>query len=789
MAYDTAGPSRALAGMGRPRYVTPLPDAPPFRAAPPGAPPRRTARRIVPPSQVAPLPRRAHAALLSATLALLGACAPGPRPTTAPTPEQQPDVPAVTTPSDLPEPPTNRATPFVMPPRPHVHLPGVEFDLDVHAFEDEDRVQHYVRLFTGNARTTFTTWLSRGSRYDGMIRAKLRAAGLPEDLYYLPLVESGYDPNAVSRASAVGMWQFMAPTARGLGLRVDWWMDERRDPVRSTDGAVRHLKWLKGQYGSFFLAAAAYNGGSTRVTRGLAQLAAASDSSLGDARFFALVDADYLRPETKNYVPQLIAATLVAKELPRYQLTVRGQPAFAYDSVTVAPLTPLAAVARAANASRAELLELNPQFLRGMTPPDGRAMVRVPVGASAGFATRLAKLDADARRAFRRVTTRKRDSFADIASREEVPLALLTAYNPALETVEKGKWKGRLVSGQGVRVPTAAVLEYARPTIETNDAAGVGELPALPAPKVAERPAAREKAKPQIADAAETQSEKSVERSTEKSRARSSERAAERVAAAEDGDSARPAKRAADRTPAGDDARVAKADAEEKVEAEAPSKSRRARTADVVPLPLATVARAKPVAAKATRGGASKKAAAEKVGAAGEVDEPKSDEPRAEKSGAKRKASGAPEDDAPGTKPARARKAGATGKAIEAGGEPAPERTKAAAAKGAKAKGAKTKSSDAAPGAERDSKDDAKEPARGKAKGNAEPDAKGDAEASSKTKKSGRASAKAKPAVEAEEKPAARTAKAARSAGGRAAERERAAVDSAARRPAKRGKS
>jgi membrane-bound lytic murein transglycosylase D len=737
----------------------------------------------VTPPQVAPLPRRAHAALLSATLALLGACAPGLRPSTAPTPAR-PDVPA-TTPADLPEPTASATTPFPMPARPHVHLPGVSFDLDVHAFEDEERVQHYVRLFTGNARTTFTTWLARGSRYDGMIRAKLRAGGLPEDLYYLPLVESGYDPNAVSRASAVGMWQFMAPTARGLGLRVDWWMDERRDPVRATDGAVRHLRWLKGQYGSFFLAAAAYNGGSTRVSRGLAQLAAASDSSAGDARFFALVDADYLRPETKNYVPQLIAATLVAKELPRYRLTVREQAPFAYDSVLVAPLTPLAAVARAANASRAELLELNPQFLRGMTPPDARVTVRLPVGAASGFATRLAKLDAEQRRAFRRVTTRKRDSLEDIAAREEVPLALLTAYNPALETVAKGKWKGKLVSGQGVRVPTAAVLEYARPTTEANDAAGTGELPPLPAPKVAERPARGE----QKAQVAERTTEKSdASEKSEKSDAKASERTREKVVAkadakpdtASDADSSRETKRAIDRTSAGEIARDADADAK----TQAPAKARGAKADAIAPMPLATVVRVKPASAKTAKGASGGKPSAAKTSAADE--EPRSDARTRGKSAAPKLA-----------KAVAVEPRSSKGKSDAAKDAPIAEKTKPAPEDGAKL------------GAKSDSKSEAKPSAKSKASAKSETtekaERKSSARASSDKASSDKASAGKPRGGEApvgkardadDEKSASKAPKsskaskaAAKASDAASPRRERAAVDSAARRRAKRADS
>jgi membrane-bound lytic murein transglycosylase D len=455
-------------------------------------------------------------AALALLPALLGACAAGlrPAPGPAPAPVLRADVPA--TPADLPEPPAASA-PAARVHRPH--LGGVTFDLDVHAFEDEPRVQHYVRLFTGGARATFTGWLARGSRYDAMIRERLRAAGLPEDLRFLPLVESGYEPNAVSRSSAVGMWQFMAPTARELGLRVDWWVDERRDPVRATDAAVRMLRWLRGEFGSHFVAAAAYNGGPTRVQRGLAQLAANADTSAGEARFFALAQADQLRPETKNYVPQLIAATLVAKELPRYGLAVREQPAFAYDTVLVGPLLPLAAVARAAETSREALLDLNPQLLRGLTPPGARTRLRLPVGAADDFAARLERVDASTRRAFRRATTRKRDQLTAVAERERVPPTLLAAYNPGLDTVRTGKWKGRLVSGQAVRVPTAAVLEYARAaTADADDGHGAGALPALPAPAERSRePKAKEpNAKPATGKTAKAKSAKKSKKKSEK---------------------------------------------------------------------------------------------------------------------------------------------------------------------------------------------------------------------------------------------------------------------------------
>jgi membrane-bound lytic murein transglycosylase D len=400
-------------------------------------------------------------------------------------------------------------------------MAGVEYDLPVHDYEGDERVARYLSLFTGRDREEFTAQLERGTRYDAMIRAKLHAAGLPEDLRYLALIESGYDPQATSRVGAVGMWQFMAGTAREIGLRVDWWVDERRDPVRATDAAARNLRWLRSQFGSIFLAAAAYNSGETRITRGLAQLAVddsvrtlgarldgaaasamdlavdsdsapprataptidadsaaptpAADTS-GDARYFALASGGYLRQETKNYVPQLIAALLAAKEPSRYGLTVRPQAPYAYDSIRVAPLTPLAAVASAADVSRERLLDLNPHLLRGLTPPGAPTAVRVPTGTAAATARRLDDLDADALRAFRRVTTKKHETLGDLADRAGVPLRVVQRYNPSIALVRSGKWKGRVVSGQSLRVPTRAVLAFAR-DVPDGDGPSLAALP------------------------------------------------------------------------------------------------------------------------------------------------------------------------------------------------------------------------------------------------------------------------------------------------------------------------
>lgn len=212
----------------------------------------------------------------------------------------------------------------------HLALASPVWDMDVESFDDHARVELWVRRFSGGARETFERQLQRGAPYDSMMRAKLRGGGIPEDMVHLALIESGFDPHAYSRAAAVGMWQFMSSTARDVGLRVDWWVDERRDPVRSTDAAVRFLNDLRRQFGSLYLAAAAYNGGPTRIARGLSRYADDFEGTTGDHLFFALAETDVMRAETKDYVPKLIAAAIVAKAPERYGLRVPGAPSFSY---------------------------------------------------------------------------------------------------------------------------------------------------------------------------------------------------------------------------------------------------------------------------------------------------------------------------------------------------------------------------------------------------------------------------------------------------------------------------
>ncbi|HET7631899.1 MAG TPA: LysM peptidoglycan-binding domain-containing protein [Gemmatimonadaceae bacterium] len=340
------------------------------------------------------------------------------------------------------------------------------WDIDVLSYETRDRVQHYVSLFSGDAKARITRWLERGTRYEPMIRRTFKEEGLPEDMYYLGLIESGYNPDAYSSAAAVGMWQFMARTARGMGLRVDWWVDDRRDPVKSTQAAGRFLRSLSDRFGSMYLAAAAYDGGPGRVSRGLKRYADDLQDSVGDDLFFQLVDKDFFHAETREYVPQLIAAALVAKDPARYGMEIQPESAFVYDSVRVAPRTPLAAIARATGATVDEIQALNPQILRGMAPPDDSINVRIPLGSAVSFDSALAALPASVRVGTRYVTSRTGEYASTIARKYGITTRQLEEFNPTLHKYQSGHLK----PGQRVLVPSAEVVKAARsvpnPSIE-----------------------------------------------------------------------------------------------------------------------------------------------------------------------------------------------------------------------------------------------------------------------------------------------------------------------------------
>lgn len=233
-----------------------------------------------------------------------------------------------------------------------------------------DQVRFFVDRFTGERREVVDLWLSRAGRYLGMIRDVLRRNGLPEDLAFTAMIESGFNPLAVSRAGAKGLWQFMAATARRYGLRVDQWVDERLDAEKATGAAAAYLRDLHGIFGSWTLAQAAYNAGEMRVIRAL--------RVTGERDFWPLIRTPHLARETKEFVPQIQAAVLIGRDPSRYGFAVKDPDPVAVERVPVPPSTDLGRLAAAAGISSDTLRGLNPVLVKGVTPPGSPYDLRIP---------------------------------------------------------------------------------------------------------------------------------------------------------------------------------------------------------------------------------------------------------------------------------------------------------------------------------------------------------------------------------------------------------------------------
>ncbi len=328
--------------------------------------------------------------------------------------------------------------------------------LSIEEFAGRDRVRYYVNYFVEPSRARFTIWLGRLARYDGMIRNVLRRYNLPEDLIYLALIESGYSNTAVSRANAAGMWQFIRSTGRQYGLRIDRWVDERRDPFKATDAAVRHLSDLQSQFNSWYLAAAAYNGGATRVSRGLRRL---NEDAISDSTFFVLAEKRWIRRETRDYVPKLIAATMVAKDPVRYGFdNIPALEPLVFDEITVADQTGMDVIASLADTTIRAIRELNPQYYRGATPPGEQVTVRVPRGSGNRVAQEYAQLPPSERVNFLEHRVRRGETMGEIAQRYGVGLSSLRVANPRVRP-------RRMRIGQRLVIPMggAARSRRARP--------------------------------------------------------------------------------------------------------------------------------------------------------------------------------------------------------------------------------------------------------------------------------------------------------------------------------------
>jgi len=253
-----------------------------------------------------------------------------------------------------------------------------------------DQVAGYINYFSTRGRGIIERALSRSGRYEDMIRRVLKEEGVPQDLIYLAQAESGFHPLAVSRAGARGMWQFMASRARGYGLERNWWVDERQDPERATRAAAQHLKDLYAEFGDWYLAMAAYNSGPGTVQSAVKRT--------GYADFWELYRRNVLPKETRNYVPIIVAVTIMAKNPDQYGLTdVTKEKPVPYDTVKIDYPIDLRLVAECVDASASDLQDLNPSLLRMTTPKDSSFELRVPAGTADTFQSVVSLIPVDKR--------------------------------------------------------------------------------------------------------------------------------------------------------------------------------------------------------------------------------------------------------------------------------------------------------------------------------------------------------------------------------------------------------
>src|ERR1700686_1068727 len=304
-----------------------------------------------------------------------------------------------------------------------------------------DQVAGYISYFSNRGRGTFERAIARSGRYHDMMVSILREEGVPQVLISLPQPESGFHPLAVSRAGARGIWQFMGSRARGYGLHRSLWVDDRQDPEKSTRAAARHLRDLYAQFGDWYLAMAAYNSGPGTVQ--------AAVKRPGYADFWQLYRRNVLPKETRNYVPIILAVTIMTKNLSQYGFDdVSMDEPVVYDSVNISYPVDLRLVAECVDATQAQLQELNPSLLRLTTPREGAFELHLPLGSKGQYQTAIAEIPKDMRLWWRYHRVQPGDTLASLSREYHMPAKSIATVNH-LDGTE-------LEAGARVIIPVAA---------------------------------------------------------------------------------------------------------------------------------------------------------------------------------------------------------------------------------------------------------------------------------------------------------------------------------------------
>ncbi len=332
------------------------------------------------------------------------------------------------------------------------------------AIEQNARVQKWIDHFTGRGRKTYQQWLDRGMAYRPLIEEALERHELPPELYYLAMIESGFKTSARSSAGAVGPWQFIRGTARRYGLTVDYWVDERRDPVRSTEAACQYLSHLYGIFQDWNLAMAGYNSGEFRVQSAVRRA--------GSRDFWKL----RLPRQTQDYVPKMMAAAWVGAHLEEYGFTETAHRTYTYENLEVSQAVDLSLIAKKGRFKRSSLEFLNPHLLRWCTPPDRPGYeIHVPRGSTDRLETALASLSKDERVSFARHRVRRGETLYEIAKGYGTSVGSIirrnNIRNPRL-----------LRAGTTLVIPTHPDRGWQQPTPNGVAAAAAKVLPPLDVP-------------------------------------------------------------------------------------------------------------------------------------------------------------------------------------------------------------------------------------------------------------------------------------------------------------------